>query len=99
MKKIMLLAGVIELVIMAGMLLSGRASSVPQNSQVAAHQLTSAPYRDGLYLGKLTAERGAESHISSGRWTTEGDRASFTAGFQQGYQGGRVLRASTAGAK
>ena len=42
-------------------------------------------FRDGLYLGKLAADRGAESHIAIGRWATAQNRASFTAGYQRGY--------------
>jgi len=93
MKKLMLFAAVIELCLGAAMIHTGHASNPGQISAEANHA-TSAPFRDGLYLGKLAAERGGESHIYTGRWTTEGDRASFTAGFQQGYQNGLVLRAS-----
>lgn len=42
-------------------------------------------FRDGLYLGKRAAGRGAESHIAIGRWATAENRASFTAGYQRGY--------------
>lgn len=72
------------------MIQSGHASHGRQSSIVAVSHATSAPFRDGLYLGKLAAKRGGESHISIGRWTTEADRASFTAGFQQGYHDGLV---------
>ncbi len=78
----------------AAMIQSGHRSNASQNSSVEARQVTSGPFRDGLYIGKLAAERGGESHISSGRWATEANRASFKAGFQQGYQDGLVLRAS-----
>ena len=72
----------------------GRGSDGLQSSSIQTVRATNAPYRDGLYLGKLAAARGGESQISTGRWTTEADRASFTAGFQQGYDAGLVLRAS-----
>jgi hypothetical protein len=42
-------------------------------------------YRDGLYLGKLTAESGRQSRPPIGRWSTEMDRASFRAGYERGY--------------
>lgn len=45
-----------------------------------------AAFRDGLYLGRLAAERASGAHVASGRWAAEADRASFRAGFQQGYQ-------------
>jgi hypothetical protein len=76
------------------MIQSGRRSDGWQSSSIQTVRATSAPYRDGLYLGKLAAARGGESQISTGRWTTEADRASFKAGFEQGYDAGLVLRAS-----
>ena len=95
MKKLFLLTIVIALCLSAAAIIqSGRGSNASQNSSVDARQVTSGPFRDGLYLGKLAAECGGESHISSGRWATEADRASFTAGFQQGYHDGLVVSAS-----
>ncbi|MGA8491993.1 MAG: hypothetical protein WB711_16320 [Terriglobales bacterium] len=44
-----------------------------------------AAFRDGMYLGKLAAESGAERHIARGRWATVEDRALFSAGYQQAY--------------
>ncbi len=76
------------------MIQSDRGSNGWQSSSTQTARATSAPYRDGLYLGNLTAAGSGEPHISSGRWTTEADRASFKAGFQQGYDAGLVLRAS-----
>ena len=61
-------------------------SRVAQVSDVSVSQATSGSFRDGLYLGKLAAARGEETHIASGRWATQADRVAFTAGFQQGYQ-------------
>ena len=49
------------------------------------NQATDGAFRDGLFLGKLAAERGAKSHVAVGRWATVEDRASFTAGYQRGY--------------
>ena len=80
-----------------GMIQSSRANDGWQSSSIQTVRATSAPYRDGLYLGKLAATRGGQSQISIGRWTTEADRASFKAGFQQGYDAGLVLRASPKG--
>jgi hypothetical protein len=99
MKKLSLFTVVIALCLTAAaMIQNGRGSNGWQASKVDASRVTSAPFRDGFYLGKLAAERGGESHISSGRWATEADRAAFTAGFQQGYHDGLVLRASTGSA-
>jgi len=99
MKNLSLFTIVIALCLSAAaMIHSGRGSNGWQSSKVDTSHVTSAPFRDGLYWGKLTAERGGESHISSGRWATEADRASFTAGFQQGYHDGLVVRASNGSA-
>ncbi len=53
----------------------------------SANEATDAAFRDGLYQGKLAAERGREPRPSSGygRWHSDQDLASFVAGYQQGY--------------
>jgi hypothetical protein len=43
-------------------------------------------FRDGLYQGKLDAQRGAEPHIRSTRWSAEPDRMAFASGYKLGYQ-------------
>ena len=48
-------------------------------------EITDGPFRDGLYLGRLAAHRGAHSHIAIARWATAAERASFTAGYRRGY--------------
>jgi hypothetical protein len=48
---------------------------------------TDGAFRDGLYLGRLAAEAGAEPRVARSRWGTPQDRALFTAGFQQAYSG------------
>jgi hypothetical protein len=66
------------------------------NSQVAQAEIAQAeiaqaangPYRDGLYLGRLTAKAGAPAHASIGRWSTSADRSAFVAGYEQGYRQG-----------
>lgn len=51
----------------------------------APAQLTDGAFRDGIYLGRLAAQSGAERHVSIGRWATTQDRSSFSAGYEQGY--------------
>ena len=63
---------------------SARVTEV-RSSNINLTQITSGPFRDGLYLGKLAAKQGAAPHITTGRWATEADRVRFTAGFQHGY--------------
>jgi hypothetical protein len=43
-------------------------------------------FRDGLYLGKLTADRRQPFRPGIGRWSSEQDRAMFTAGYCRGYR-------------
>jgi hypothetical protein len=43
-----------------------------------------APYRDGLFVGKLAQQRGENREPSVGRWATQTDREAFSAGYDQG---------------
>lgn len=56
----------------------------------------SGAFRDGLYLGKLTAERGWPRSVVIGRWATAENRALFTAGYELGYGGFVASHAATA---
>ena len=49
-----------------------------------------APYRDGLYQGRLAAERGSENRPSVGRWSGDQERAHFVQGYQDAYRGSRI---------
>jgi hypothetical protein len=42
-------------------------------------------FRDGLYLGKLARNEKGPMRPPIARWSTEKDRASFVAGYRQGY--------------
>ena len=44
-----------------------------------------AAFRDGLYLGKLNAQRGREFHLVAARWSRDPDRRDFVAGYMRGY--------------
>lgn len=69
-----------------------------RQSQTADAQLAAdGAFRDGLYLGKLSAERGRPMHPMTGRWSTEKDRASFVAGYRRGYND--FLASATANAQ
>jgi hypothetical protein len=97
MKKLFLFIAMIELcLVSAAWVETGRGKNEGWSSNVNVSQITSAPFRDGLYLGKLAAKQGGGAHIASGRWAAQADRLSFTAGFQQGYQEGSVHLASNA---
>jgi hypothetical protein len=45
--------------------------------------LMTAAYRDGLYVGKLVAQRGEQRPAPVGRWATQIDRDTFQAGYEQ----------------
>lgn len=60
-------------------------SRAARRNQSADAQAADGAFRDGLYLGKLAAERGRPLYPPSGRWSTEKDRASFVAGYRRGY--------------
>jgi hypothetical protein len=45
---------------------------------------TNGAYRDGLYQAKLDEQFGRRAHVRTGRWSSDADRASFLAGYQQG---------------
>jgi hypothetical protein len=67
----------------AGAAVSNHANSADQHFAVTA---TNAAFRDGLYLGKITAKQGGTAHISRGRWSSESDRAAFVQGYLEGFQ-------------
>jgi len=46
---------------------------------------TDGAFRDGFFVGRLTAERGQAPHPPVGRWSSAKDRASFLAGYRRGY--------------
>ena len=97
MKRLSLFALLIALGLGIAPVSHGKLYANLQSANVSVRYATDGAFRDGLYLGRLAAESGAESHIAIGRWATVGDRASFTAGYQQGYNeflAGRVTQAS-----
>jgi len=67
----------------AGLLASSNITRPNQN--VDAHLANDGAYRDGLFLGKLAAERRRPLHPLTGRWSTGQDRASFVAGYRRAY--------------
>jgi hypothetical protein len=55
------------------------------NASVDARLGADGAFRDGLYLGRLAAESSQQSRPEVGRWSTDQDRAAFTAGYRRGY--------------
>ena len=54
-------------------------------TDVVSVQNADGAYRDGLYLGKLTASLGDEPHFCTGRWSRKTDQDLFSAGYERGY--------------
>jgi hypothetical protein len=60
--------------------------SVTTKIQSSETQLAAdGAFRDGLYVGKLDRTAKKTMHPPVGRWSTEKDRASFVAGYRQGF--------------
>ena len=80
----------------------GTTAAALVNQSTAMHQPDSdaqlaldGAYQDGLYLGRLTAERGQPLSPPIGRWSSDEDRASFAAGYQRGYNDVLSRKATT----
>jgi hypothetical protein len=81
--------GIILIFMAAGLILGTASATV---NAVTARQTDGenstragdAPFRDGLFQGKLAVQRGVTKDPAIGRWNTEKDRASFVAGYQLG---------------
>jgi hypothetical protein len=66
---------------------NAKTSAKPQAAATSQSRTTdpllTAAYRDGLYVGKLAAQRGGQRLAPVGRWSTQTDRDAFLAGYQQ----------------
>ena len=67
-----------------GLLVGG--SSRGSKPSVSPMQALDAAFRDGVYQAKLDAREGQRPRFSTGRWSTDSARASYVAGYQQGYR-------------
>ncbi len=62
----------------------------PGASDPSNYLATDGGFRDGLYVGRLTARQGRPSQPPVGRWSNKHDRDSFLAGYLQAYQAASV---------
>lgn len=86
-KRLLLYASIVAVTFGAStVMLTTRADRPSQINSGNTIQATDGAFSDGLFLGKLDAESGRKQHLSIGRWGTAKDRASFVAGYQQGYR-------------
>ena len=56
-----------------------------QRQSVDRQLASDGAFRDGVYLGELARAAHRQMRAPLGRWSTEKDRASFTAGYRQGF--------------
>jgi len=68
-----------------GAMLVERGRAARPGQSMDAQMAGDAAFRDGLYLGKLARTANSPMHAPIGRWSTQKDRASFAAGYRQGY--------------
>jgi hypothetical protein len=66
-------------------MLDNNQHSINSNASAEARLAADGAFRDGMYLGRLAAENGQPLRPAVGRWSTEQDRATFTAGYERGY--------------
>jgi hypothetical protein len=66
-------------------LLANSARLAWPNHTADARLASDGAFRDGLYVGRLSAEGGRPLRPPIGRWSEERDRASFVAGYRRGY--------------
>ena len=83
MKKLVLVAT--ALLVISAFTMMFRTGQGVKASSITSESANNAAYRDGLQLGKLAAGRGNKPPAPMGRWTRTEDRASFAAGYDQGY--------------
>jgi hypothetical protein len=81
MKKQLLVAAAVLCVVLGLVAISSHGLGGALNVRQA-----DAAYRDGAYQAKMDVQSGRKPHFSSGRWSTDQDRASFIAGYEQGYK-------------
>ena len=72
---------------------AGKSQFAATSLASTANPLLSAAYRDGLYVGKLAAQRGEQRLAPVGRWATQSDREAFMDGYEQ--SSGEVAEAET----
>ncbi len=84
MNKIVSSIGVVALCFGTMAMVHSRNSEKAELNPVTMSQATSAPYRDGLYEGKLAPAHRRIRGVPQARWARPEARAAFAAGFQEG---------------
>jgi len=74
-------------IIISGALAAILAISAVHHSQIVVGSPNSdAAFRDGMFLGRLDADRSRKPHLACGRWRTDADRHSFVSGYVEAYR-------------
>lgn len=84
------IAGAVFVVCLAAAIAAVDASEHPVGSRSGHYLAADGGFRDGLYLGRLTAQQGRPNRPPVGRWSNKHDRNSFLAGYLQAYQAASV---------
>lgn len=94
MKKLLTYAVATAVCLGTSALLANSGIALQKHQAPHAEAAGDGAFRDGLYLGRLSAESGRPFHAPMARWSTEKDRASFVAGYRSGYQGAVAIAAA-----
>jgi hypothetical protein len=71
------------------------AQSQLQDKQLNAALANSAPFRDGLFQGKLAKQRGKQARVSQSRWALGEDQSAYELGYQHAFAKHAGAQAST----
>jgi hypothetical protein len=74
---------VLGLVLCAGL---GFTASIHGRRGLSDLKQADAAFRDGVYQARMDVASGRKAHISSGRWMSDQDRASFIAGYERSFK-------------
>jgi hypothetical protein len=55
----------------------------------------SAPYRDGVFQGKLAKQRGGQARVSQSRWALGEDQSAYELGYQHAFAKHTGVQATT----
>ena len=74
---------IFALLLVAATTLVAGMKTYPAQIPSTQYPATNAAFRDGMFQAKYDTEQGRKLHLSSGRWSSDADRASFIAGYHE----------------
>jgi hypothetical protein len=90
MDKILTFALALAVSLGTTLVLANSGTAAQQRQAADAQRATDGAFRDGLYVGRLAAEAGRPLLPPIGRWSSDGDRSSFVAGYRRAYDEARA---------